>query len=389
MGSDIPLGRIAGIRVGMNVTVLLVAGLYTVVLATNRFPILQPGLSGTAYWVAGVLGALLFFVSLMVHEIGHALVAQDEGIGVDSMGLTLLGGVTRMQTSPTTPGAEFRVSVVGPVASATCGVVFLVGAFLLPDGGLWGLAGQVFAWVGGINLLLAVLNMVPAAPLDGGKVLSSIIWQATGNRSLAMLWTGAAGIVAGMALITYGIRSLGSSAGNQFGVFILMVGGFIALSAFQQLRSAPLFRAVDGYRVRDQMAADPPAAPAWATVGEFLRTSSPRPEHQAYPVVGPDGQVSGLLTAAAIRATPPETWDQLSVTALAFPLDRLTLVHADEDLLPALQKLEGGDVRTGLVVAADGRIVGTIDPSVIHRLQTEHQAARAAERQRAHEITGA
>lgn len=381
MGTDIPLGRIAGIKVGMNITVLLVAGLYTVVLATNRFPILEPDLSSTAYWVAGVAGAVLFFWSLMVHEIGHALVAQDEGIGVHSMGLTLLGGVTRMETSPTTPGAEFRVSVVGPVASATCGVVFLVGAFLLPDGGLWGLAGQVFSWVGRINLLLAVLNMVPAAPLDGGKVLSSIIWRITGNQAVAMTWAAASGIVAGMALLTYGFRDLRSGDGNQFGVFILVVGVFIATSALQQLRSAPLFRALDGYTAADAMAADPPSAPSWSTVGEFLRTSTPRPEHQAYPVVGPDGQVSGLLTAAAIRAVPPETWDSLAVTSLAYPLERLTLVHAEERLLPALQRLEGGDVRTGLVVAPDGRIVGTLDPSVMHRVQAEHEAARKAERQ--------
>lgn len=376
MGSDIPLGRIAGIKVGMNVTVLLVAALYTFILATNRFPIVQPGMSTVAYWVAGVAGALLFFWSLMVHEIGHALVAKDEGIGVQSMGLTLLGGVTRMDSSPTTPGAEFRVSVVGPIASAICGVVFLVGAYLLPDGGAWGLVGEVFSWLGRLNILLAVLNMIPAAPLDGGKVLSSAIWRGTGSQSIALAWAAGAGIVVGMVGLTYGFREIRSPGGSQYGVMAVILGAFIAMSAFQQLRTAPLFRALDGLTAADAMAASPPSAPEWTTVGEFLRTSSPRPEHQAYPVVGADGQVSGLLTAAAIRAVPPESWDQLPVPALAYPLDRLPQVRSDEPLIPALQKVEGADVRHALVVAPDGRVIGTLDPSALDRAMQSRHADR-------------
>ena len=198
MGKDIPLGRIAGIKVGMNVSVFLFAAFLAVTLATTQLPALSRGHGEVAYWVAGLGGALFLFLSLLVHEIGHALVAQDEGIRVQSMGLTLLGGVTRMESSPTTPGAEFRVSVVGPIASACCGVVFLVGSFLLPNDGLWDLVGALFFWAGYVNIFLAVLNLFPAAPLDGGKVLSSVIWRATGSQATAMIWSGAAGIVAGM-----------------------------------------------------------------------------------------------------------------------------------------------------------------------------------------------
>jgi hypothetical protein len=181
-----------------------------------------------------------------------------------------------------------------------------------------------------------------------------------------MLWSGAAGIVAGMALATWGLRNL-SDGGSTFGWFNVIVGLFVAWSAFQQVRSAPLYKALEGLSVTDAMAAGPPTAASWSTVGEFLRTSFPRPEHQAYPVVAPDGSVSGLLTASAIRAVPPETWDQLPVTSLAYPLDRLTLVQSGEQLIPALQKVEGADVRHALVVAPDGRIVGTLDPSALDR----------------------
>jgi Zn-dependent protease len=373
MGKDIPLGRIAGIKVGMDVSVFLFAGFLAVTLATSQLPALSRGHSEAAYWTAALVGAFFLFLSLLVHEIGHALVAKDEGIGVESMGLTLLGGVTRMESSPTTPGAEFRVSVVGPIASAACGLVFLVGSFLLPDQGLWGLAGALFFWAGYVNIFLAVVNLVPAAPLDGGKVLSSIIWRATNSQSQALIWSGAAGIVAGMALCTWGFRSLSHGPG-MLGWFNVIVGVFVAYSAFQQVRSAPLYKALEGMTVTDAMAAGPPTAASWSTVGEFLRTSSPRPEHQAYPVVGPDGHVTGLLTAAAIRAVPPHSWDQLPIPALCYPLDRIMLVRAEEPLIAALQKVEGADVRHALVAATDGRIVGVLDPSALDRAMHARQA---------------
>lgn len=369
MGKDIPLGRIFGIKVGMSVSVFLAAAYYTVALAVWMLPDWVPDRSGGAYWAAGVGGAVLLFLSLLVHEIGHALVARDEGIGVHSMALTLLGGVTRMESSPTTAASEFRVSVVGPIASAAAGVFLLVAGYLLPDEGAWRLVAVVVLWAGGVNVFLAVINMVPAAPLDGGKVLSAAIWRATGNQALAQTWTAAIGIVAGMVLATYGLRELRSPDADAWrGGGLLLVGAFIAYSAFQQLRAAPIYKALDGRTVADAMSAHPPSAPAWSTVAEFLRTSSPRPEHQAYPVVAPDGQVEGLLTAAAIRAVPPPRWESLAVRDLAYPLDRLTIVRSDDALLPALQRLEGADVAHALVVAPDGRIVGTLDPSALGRI---------------------
>src|SRR4051812_38738181 len=156
MGKDIPLGRIAGIKVGMNPTVLAVAALYTWALAHN-FPIQHPGFSHTAYWVAGGAGAFLLFVSLLVPELGPALVARDEGLGVHSMGLTVLGGVTRMESSPQSAGSELRVSVVGPVASAACGVALLSAAYVTPNTGIAALAGLVLSSMGLLNLYLATL----------------------------------------------------------------------------------------------------------------------------------------------------------------------------------------------------------------------------------------
>ncbi|MEZ5203567.1 MAG: site-2 protease family protein [Acidimicrobiales bacterium] len=242
--------------------------------------------------------------SLLAHEIGHALVARDEGIGVHSMSLNLLGGITRMESSPTTPGAEFRVSVVGPIASAACGVVLLAIYALIPP--------RHAAPRGGGVPLDRVRQRVPRRPQHGprvaprrrqGPVGGDLARHRQPDHRAAVV--SGRGVVVGMGLATWGIRGLLSpDARHETAVGALLVGAFIAYNALQQLRSAPLYQAMDGRTVADAMAAGPPSAPGWASVADFLRSSHPRPEHQAYPVVTPDGQVEGLLTASAIRSLP-------------------------------------------------------------------------------------
>jgi Zn-dependent protease len=370
MGRDIPLGRIAGIKVSMDVTVLLLAGYYTFSLATNVLPSRAPDLSDTAYWSAGVSFALLFFASLLVHEIGHALVAQDEGIGVRGISLWLLGGVAKLESSPTTARSEFRIAVVGPLASAACGVVFLVGAYALPSGGIAGAAGAVFHLLGILNLFLAAFNLLPAAPLDGGTVLSSMIWRRTGSQATGTRWAAYVGIAAGAALALVGVQGVRGDGPAFEALVLVFVGGFILYAAIRSLQSLPLYTLLDGITVADSMASAPPLAAGWATVGDFLRTLPPETQHQAYPVIGEHGRVVGLLTATAVRAVPTDQWDRLLVRDLAYPLDRITVVRPDEPLLPAVQRIDGGDVRDGLVASGDGTIVGTIGANALfHTLE--------------------
>lgn len=365
MGSDIPLGRIAGIRVSMNASVLLVAGLQAWLLATNRFPIESPGHSSSIYWVTGIAGALLFFASLLVHEIGHALVARDEGIGVRGISLWLLGGVAKLESSPTTPGSEFRIAVVGPLASAACGALLLSAAYVIPDGGTLGLVGNLCFYLGKLNLLLAAFNILPAAPLDGGTVLSALIWWRTKSQATGMRWAARSGVAVGVLMVIYGFRSLQGGDQNGFGIGSLLVGGFIAMNAFRNLQSAPLYQLLDGAIVADSMYRNPPTAPAWVSIADFLRTLPTDTTDQSYPMVGEGGKVTGLLTAGAIRAVPPAQWGGLRVADLAFPLSRLTVVGDHDALMTAVQRIDGGEIRTGLVASADGRIIGTIDAAAL------------------------
>lgn len=378
MGRSIPLGRLAGIKVSMDVTVVLLAAVYSIALATNRFPSQSPDLSTTAYWVAGVGGALLFFVSLLVHEMGHALVAREEGIGVRGISLWLLGGVAKLESSPTTAKSEFRIAVVGPLSSAACGIVFLSAAYALPGDGLAGLAGHLFALLGQLNFVLAVFNLLPAAPLDGGTVLSSMVWKRTGSQSTGMKWAARAGLLVGGSMVLIGIRFAregGAAAVN--GWSLLIVGAFIGVAAFQTMRSHPLFHLLDGAIVRDAMVSKPPMALSSVSVADFLRTLQPNETAQAYPMVDERGLVVGLLTAPAIRAVPQERWAGVRVADVAFPLDRLTVVSTDEPLLPAVQKIDGGDVRQGLVVSNDGSVVGTVDARALFETADRRKAELA------------
>lgn len=376
MGRDIPLGRIAGIKVTMDVTVLLLAAFYSVALAVNRFPIESPGHSDTTYWIAGVGGALLFFLSLLVHELGHALVARDEGIGVRGISLWLLGGVAKLESSPTSARSEFRIAVVGPLSSLACGVVLLCGAYVLPDHGTGGLVGNLFALLGRINLVLAAFNLIPAAPLDGGTVLSSMIWKRTGSQATGMKWAAWAGIVVGAGMIWWGWdRVSDGGTGTLNGWSLVLVGAFVLFAAFRSLKAHPLFALLDGVTVAEGMVPYPPVARTFDTVASFLRSLDPSETAQAYPVIDDRGRAAGLLTASAIRATDTNLWEQLPVEALAFPLDRVTVVRTDEPLLPAVQRVDGGDVRDGLVVSPDGEVVGTIDSRSVYRVAERRKVA--------------
>lgn len=374
MGRDIPLGRLFGVKVGMNISVLLVAALYAWILADNNFPNRVPGLSTTAYWVAGVSGAFVFFLSLLVHEFGHALVAKDEGIGVRGISLWLLGGVARLESSPQTPRAEFRIAVVGPLASAACGALLLSVAYVLPDHGHWDLAGHACAWLGIINLFLAAFNILPAAPLDGGTVLSAIVWWRTGNQTAGMQWAARSGVLVGAGIAYLGIRQMQGDDSGSTGIWVLMVGGFIAVNAWQQLRAAPLYQLLNGSTVAHAMYADPPTGFASMSVADLLRSLPRDTHHQAYPILGDRGRVTALLTAAAIRAVPQEHWESLKVADLAFPLDRITIVRTDEPLMAAVQRIDGGDVRTGVVVDPSGRMVGTVDAEALYQTAEARRA---------------
>ncbi len=221
MRDSIRLGSVAGVRVGLHWSLLAVAAVLTLALSGNLLPPASPGASDIALLAAGVVGAVAFLASVLAHELGHALMARREGIGVDGITLWLLGGVARLEREADTPGAELRIAAVGPGVSVALAAAF--GAVSMP---LTGLAGALTAWLALINVVLAVFNLLPAAPLDGGRILKSALWWRSGDRLLATARAGTAGRVLGAVVIAAGLAELVWAEGVG-GLWTTMVGWFI------------------------------------------------------------------------------------------------------------------------------------------------------------------
>lgn len=201
MRTNFRLGQIAGIRIGVNWGILVIFAIITWGLATSRFPAAYPQYATGTYVAAAVLTAGAFFASLLAHELSHALVARRNGLQVGDITLCLFGGVARLSGEASNPGAELCIAGIGPLVSLVLGLVFLVVAGLLEMSGYHGLVLAGFAWLGGINIALAVFNVIPAAPLDGGRVLRSTIWWRTGDRLKAIRWSSWASQVFGWVLV--------------------------------------------------------------------------------------------------------------------------------------------------------------------------------------------
>src|SRR5215217_1488326 len=251
MTASLRFGRIAGIPVGASWSALLIALLI-------------------AWSLGGAAGAGLFLGSLLAHEIGHALVARRAGLRVRGITLWLLGGVAQLEDEPKSPGDELRVAIVGPAVSLALAVGFGLVALGLSAAGSPALVGVVAAWLALGNAALAVFNLLPAAPLDGGRVLRGLLWRHHGNRVRASVTATRAGVWVGGGLVAYGL--LGAFTGWGIGtLWTALVGWFLVTAARQERDHAVLGSGLAGLRADQVMAPAPAVAPAWFTVDAFLR----------------------------------------------------------------------------------------------------------------------
>lgn len=359
MDRAIPLGHLAGIRLAMSWVVPLVALLYAYTLATALLPERVASQDSSMYWLVGIVGAALLFLSLLAHEMGHALVGRREGMGVRGITLTLLGGHTQFVTEPTTAGAELRVSAVGPATNFVLAGVFWAGAQSLAGAldGMVALVGELFLWLAVVNFVLAVVNMLPGAPLDGGAVLESLLWMATRNRNRSASIASVIGIALGGGLFVLGL--LVWRDGGPFGLWMLIGGVVIATSARARLRDAPAIGRLRDTRLGQVMVPDPPVVAEWSTLADVVARAEGWRPHTAFPVQAPDGRITGLLTAQLVLAVAPQDWPVVRAVDVAWPIDRIPVATVDEPVLTALQRADSAGVDRILVVWPDGRVAGT------------------------------
>lgn len=366
MRDSFRLGTIGGIRIGVNWTVVLIAWLIAWGLASQFLPSEVPGLGQTAYWVAGSSVAILFLGSLLAHELAHAVVARREGFEVEGLTLWLLGGIARLRGESASPGAEARVAAVGPLTSLVLAGAFLGLGRLLEAVTAPGLLVSSADWLGRVNLLLAVFNLLPGAPLDGGRVARALIWKLRGDRLGSVRAASALGRVLGYGLITIGCVELvvGSDLG---GLWSIVLGVFLSSAASAERDQAELVDALQGIRVADSMTSEPARLPATLTADALLGSLADAGQTRSWLLVGIGGEPVGLLTLDDLRHVPRGAMRETRLQAVGTPLEALPSTTPGELLLDLLGRLEDTAVPRA-VVRDDGRIVGIVTPEDIGRV---------------------
>ncbi|MGC4808505.1 site-2 protease family protein [Micromonospora sp. DT233] len=365
MRATFRIGRIAGVPVGVNWSVLVIFLLIAWGLAANQFPRSYPDRPGWAYALAGLSAAVVFFLGLLAHEVSHAVVAKRNGLEVSGITLWLFGGVAELRGEARDPGAELRIAGVGPLVSLIIGVVFGGVAVLLAVAGFGGLWLGALAWLAGINILLAVFNVLPAAPLDGGRLLRAAVWKVTGDRTRASVVAARAGWFLGALLIGLGLWQFLAGAGFG-GLWLALIGWFLIGAATMEERQAKVGSALRGVRVADVMTPQPQTASAEMSVADFVDNYFFAYRHSALPLTSPDGRPVGLVTLARVRAVPADQRAQTTLADVACRADQLVLATPEEaltDLLPRLSECADGRA----LVVTDQRLAGIVSPSDISR----------------------
>ncbi len=365
MGQSFSLGRISGIRIGVNWSVLLIVVLLAYGLAAGQFPAEAPRHPEAEYVVAGVVTAVVYIGSLLAHELAHSLVARRNGVKVEDITLWLLGGVSRLEGEFPDPGAELRIAGAGPLSSLLLGGLFLLVAWLVAAAGARGLVVAALAWLGGINILLAVFNVIPAAPLDGGRLLRAVLWSITKDKVKAAIWSARSGQVFGWILAVIGIYLVLAQRDYSWLWFILL-GWFLISAASAENNQAVLQGQLRTVAVRQIMTANPVTVPASTTVAQFLTDFLPWHRYSAFPVVA-DGQTVGLVTVHRINQVPAAERGRATVRDVACPLSEVAQASPDEsvaDVLPSLNECSEGRA----LVLDDGHLVGIVSPSDISRV---------------------
>jgi Zn-dependent protease len=348
------LGRIAGVRIGVNWSWLIVFALIVWSLAAAVFPSQNPGFSDGEYIAMAVVAALLFFVSLLLHELGHALQARRDGVEIEGINLWLFGGVAQFKGGFPSAGAEFRIAIAGPLVSLALGILFVVVAAFA---GLPNAVDGVVAWLGFTNLILLAFNMLPALPLDGGRVLRSALWHFRGDLQWAT-WV-ASGVGRGFGFLFIGLGVFMLIVEGAFsGAWLAFIGWFLLQAATAEARYVATKQALDGLRVRDLMIREPVTVEADLSLGQFMDDIAWSRRYTTYPVLE-RGRPIGLLAFRSVASVPRDEWNTSRVRDTMIPREEVPELDEDEPAIDALAELSASEVNRGLVVDGE-RLAGFI-----------------------------
>jgi Zn-dependent protease/CBS domain-containing protein len=376
MNRGLYIGKIFGINIHIDWSWILIFLLVTWSLAAGLFPAWHPDWSLALRWGVAVAASLLFFASILLHELSHSLVAKARGLPVRRITLFLFGGVSNIEREPPTPKTEFLMAVVGPITSILLGLIFLalaafsVASSTMTPGDPQAVARQLgpvttlLAWLGPINILLGLFNLIPGFPLDGGRILRAALWAVTKDLRKATAWAAGVGRLTGWLFIAAGVAmALGAElpffgTGLISGLWLIFIGWFLnsaAVNSYQQTVVRDLLEDVPVFRLmRLNVPTVSPTLPISHLVYDYVMGA----EERAFPVMEEDRLV-GMVCLEDIRKVPREDWDRVTVGEIMTDASHLDVVTASEDAGNALEKLTRRDVAQAPVIE-NGRLVGLL-----------------------------
>jgi len=370
-GSGLRIGKILGIPIYLHSTWVFIFVAITYIIA-SQYKQQHPLWTDTQHWTVGVLTSLLFFASVLFHELSHSVVAQHYKIGVVSITLFIFGGLARIEREPSNAVQEFNIAVAGPLASGFLAGGFFGLALLLPYSQT---VGALATWLWQTNFALAVFNLLPGFPLDGGRIFRAIVWGASKNYEKATRVAGASGKLIAYAMILAG--AWGAFNGYlQNGLWIAFVGWFLLNAAQESVAQVAIRQTLSGLSAADVMSKEVPTVPGHITLEEYgaevLRTG-----RRCHLVVN-DDRLVGMMNVHTLNSVPRNEWAHNSVQAAMIPREKILWTSPEEPLLRLLERLLSADVNQMPVVSgakeSAPQIVGIVTrDSILRVMQTRSE----------------
>ena len=369
MTPSIRLGRLFGIDVGFNWSLIFIFALVAWTLATDFLPVDAPGYAAGVYWVFGAAGAVLFYAGLLAHELSHALVARGHGVKVAGITLWLFGGVSRLEGEPASARAEALIAGVGPLTSFGVGAIAFVAALATQASPL---VSDLFKWLAFVNVALGLFNLVPAFPLDGGRLLSSLLWWRSGSRQRGVHNAVRVGRVFAYLMIAAGALELllGQVAS---GIWIAFVGWFLLSAGASEEAGSTIRTFLRSVPVSAAMTSPVVTLPDWVTVETFLESVAPNHAFTTYPVHEASGSLTGVVRLSDLVRMPAGERAEKHLKDVARPIADVPTTNPREDLSALIQRI-GADIEQRVLVFDNGQLVGILSPADVGRVLTVRQA---------------
>jgi Zn-dependent protease/predicted transcriptional regulator len=373
MKPQIKLGRIFGVEIGLHYSWFIIAMLITFSLA-GQFQLNNPRWSDTLRWGLAVITAVLFFVSIVVHELSHALVAKARGLPVRSITLFALGGIAQIEKEAADAKTEFWMGIVGPISSFLIGAGCLAIAAVLgwtPPGFPQRPLPAILMWLGVINIGLAIFNMIPGFPLDGGRVLRGLLWWITGNAKRATTIAARIGQIIAFGMIIYGVMQFFGGTGLN-GLWLAFIGWFLLSASRESYAQMMITEGLRGLRVADVMSGDYAVVDAYTNLQSFAEEHLMRTGRRFF-VVTLNGRPEGIVTPNEISEVPRTRWPYTTIADVMRPLDRTRTVGPNTPVTEALEVMASEDLNQ-LPVVSGGTLAGLISRShILQLIQTRAQ----------------